>query len=40
VGAMLHSNFFVDDILLIGNDLGAMPSVKMWLSSHFAMKEV
>jgi hypothetical protein len=31
---------YVDDILLIGNDVGAMSSIKMWLSSHFAMKDL
>ena len=28
---------YVDDILLIGNDVGVMPSVKIWLSSQFDM---
>ena len=28
----------VDDILLIGNDVGVMSSVKVWLSSQFDMK--
>ena len=31
---------YVDDILLIGNDVGAMSSIKLWLSSHFAMKDL
>ena len=31
---------YVDDILFIGNDIGAMLSIKMWLSSHFAMKDL
>jgi hypothetical protein len=31
---------YVDDILLVGNDVGAMSSIKMWLSSHFAMKDL
>ena len=31
---------YVDDILLIGNDVGAMSSIKVWLSSHFAMKDL
>ena len=30
----------MDDILLIGNDVRAMSSIKMWLSSHFAMKDL
>ena len=31
---------YVDDILLIGNDVGAMSSIKIWLSSYFAMKDL
>ena len=31
---------YVDDILLIGNDLGVMSSVKVWLSSQFDMKDL
>ena len=31
---------YVDDILLIGNDVGAMSSIKVWLSSHFAMNDL
>ena len=30
---------YVDDILLIGNDVGVMLSVKFWLSSQFDMKD-
>ena len=30
---------YVDDILLIGNDIGVMSSVKIWLSSQFDMKD-
>ena len=30
----------MDDILLIRNDVRAMPFIKMWLSSHFAMKDL
>ena len=30
----------MDDILLIRNNIGAMSSIKMWLSSHFAMKDL
>ena len=29
-----------DHILLIGNDVGAMSSVKVWLSSQFDMKDL
>ena len=31
---------YVDDIILIGNDVGVMPSVKVWLSSQFDMKDL
>ena len=31
---------YVDDILLIGNDVGIMSSVKIWLSSQFDMKDL
>ena len=31
---------YVDDILLIGNDVRVMPSVKVWLSSQFDMKDL
>ena len=31
---------YVDDILLIGNDVGVMSSVKVWLSSLFDMKDL
>ena len=31
---------YVDDILLIGNDVGVMSSVKIWLSSQFNMKNL
>ena len=31
---------YVDDILLIGNDVGVMSSIKIWLSSYFAMKDL
>ena len=30
---------YVGDILLIGNDVGVMSSVKIWLSSQFDMKD-
>ena len=30
----------VDDILLIGNDVGKTSSVKVWLSSQFDMKDL
>ena len=31
---------YVDDILLIGNDVEVMSSVKVWLSSQFDMKDL
>ena len=31
---------YVDDILLIGNDIGVMSLVKVWLSSQFDMKDL
>ena len=31
---------YVDDILLIGNDVGVMSSVKIWLSNQFDMKDL
>ena len=31
---------YVDDILLVGNDVGVMSSVKIWLSSQFDMKDL
>ena len=34
------SVLYVDDILLIGNDVGAISSIKIWLSSDIAMKNL
>ena len=31
---------YVDDILLIGNDVGTLLSVKVWLSAHFDIKNL
>ena len=31
---------YVDDILLIGNDVPALQGIKIWLSSQFSMKDL
>ena len=31
---------YVDDILLIGNDISMLTSVKVWLSKEFSMKDL
>ncbi|MBY3556105.1 hypothetical protein HGI15_22490, partial [Modestobacter lapidis] len=31
---------YVDDILLIGNDVGMLSTVKLWLSQNFSMKDL
>ena len=31
---------YVDDILLIENDVGTLSSVKVWLSAQFDMKDL
>ena len=31
---------YVDDILLIGNDVSELQSVKIWLSKNFSMKDL
>ena len=31
---------YVDNILLIGNDVGTLSSVKVWLSALFDMKDL
>ena len=31
---------YVDDILLIGNDVGTLSSFKVWLSNRFDMKDI
>ena len=31
---------YVDDILLIRNDVGVMSSINIWLSSQFDMKDL
>ena len=37
---MMFLVLYVDDILLIGNDVGVMSSIKVWLSSQFDMKDL
>ena len=37
---MMFLVLYVDDILLIENDVGVMLSVKVWLSSQFDMKDL
>ena len=42
-GARKHGGLYdlvVDDILLIGNDVGLLLSVKIWLSTSFQMKDL
>ena len=31
---------YVDDILLIGNDIPALQRIKVWLSSQFSIKDL
>ena len=31
---------YVDDILIIGNDVGTLSSIKVWLSKQFDMKDL
>ena len=37
---MVFLVLFVDNILLIGNDVGNLSSVKLWLSQQFDMKDL
>ena len=37
---MVFLVLYVDDILLIGNDVGALSAVKVWLSHNFDMKDL
>ena len=37
---MVFFILYVDDILLIGNDVGTLSSVKVWLSAQFDMKDL
>ena len=38
--AVIFLILYANDILLIGNDVGVMSSVKIWLSSQFDMKDL
>ncbi|KAM7464831.1 hypothetical protein LguiB_012393 [Lonicera macranthoides] len=38
--AVVFLVLYVDDILLIGNDMGLLSSVRVWLSSQFDMKDL
>jgi len=31
---------YVDDMLLMGSDIGALSTVKVWLASNFDMKDL
>ena len=37
---MVFMILYVDDILLIGNDVGLLSLVKIWLSTQFQMKDL
>ena len=37
---MVFLVLYVDDILLIGNDVGTLSSVKVWLPAQFDMKDL
>ena len=38
--AIVFLVLYVDDILLIGNDIPMLQSVKVWLSNQFSMKDL
>ena len=38
--AVVFLVLYVDDILLIGNDIGVLSTVKVWLASTFDMKDL
>ena len=38
--AVIFLVLYVDDILLIGNDVSVLQSVKIWLSKNFSMKDL
>ena len=37
---MVFMILYVDDILLIGNDVGLLSSIKFWLSTQFQIKDL
>ena len=39
-GSVAFLVLYVDDILLIGNDVGLLTNVKNWLASQFQMKDL
>ena len=39
-GKLVFLLLYIDDILLIGNDVGALSSVKVWLAEQFDMKDL
>ena len=38
--AVIFLMLYVDDILLMGNDVLVLQSVKIWLSKNFSMKDL
>ncbi|KAI5351568.1 hypothetical protein L3X38_004459 [Prunus dulcis] len=38
--AVVFLILYVDDILIFGNDIGMLTSVKLWLSKTFSMKDL
>ena len=39
-GKVVFLILYVDDILIIGNDVGSLESVKIWLTKQFQMKDL
>lgn len=37
---MVFLILYVDDILLMGNDVGTLSSVKLWLTEQFNIKDL
>ena len=37
---MIFLLLYVDDILLIGNDIGSLTAIKVWLAKQFDMKDL